>query len=224
MMREPLNTNEDKEIIKAITNIARNFHASDTTGHDWFHIWRVCKMAKHIAHHEGANMLEVELAALLHDMDDHKIEGSDEENLPKARQALLSAKIQELLLTKVLQIIRQVSFKGARVNAKPNSLEACVVQDADRLDAMGAIGIARAFAFGGSKGFEMYNPEAKPVMHESFKDYKSSNSSTINHFYEKLLLLKDMLNTDTAKSIASRRHAYMEEFVERFLVEWNFRE
>lgn len=224
MMKQSQNMEQGQRILTEIISRTKDFHSSDTTGHDWWHIWRVWNMAKYIAKQERANMLEVELAALLHDMDDHKVKGNDEENLPNARHALICARVQEPLLTKVLEIIRQVSFKGAGVNTKPSTLEGCVVQDADRLDAIGAVGIARAFAYGGSKGFEMYSPEKKPTHHESFKEYKVSNSSTINHFYEKLLLLKGMLNTKTAKSIAKERHAYMEEFVERFLDEWNIKE
>ncbi len=210
--------------VDAASNIAKQFHSSDTTGHDWWHVWRVWNLAKHIAQREGANILEVELAALLHDMDDHKIDGADGENLPNARKTLLQLNVDAELVEKVIGIIKQVSFKGANVDTTPSSLEACVVQDADRLDAIGAIGVARAFAYGGSKNREIYNPEEKPTLHGSFEDYKSSKGSTLNHFYEKLLLLKDKLNTNTAKEIAIERHSYMVRFVEQFLDEWNLKD
>ena len=210
--------------VDAASNIAKQFHSSDTTGHYWWHVWRVWNLAKHIAQREGANILEVELAALLHDMDDHKIDGADGENLPNARKTLLQLNVDAELVEKVIGIIKQVSFKGANVDTTPSSLEACVVQDADRLDAIGAIGVARAFAYGGSKNREIYNPEEKPTLHGSFEDYKSSKGSTLNHFYEKLLLLKDKLNTNTAKEIAIERHSYMVRFVEQFLDEWNLKD
>ena len=211
----------DRDLITTIANFAQKFHSTDTTGHDWWHIWRVWNLAKHLAQQEGANLFEVELAALLHDMDDHKMEGSDGENLPNASKVLHSVKADGKLTESVLRIIREVSFKGAQVDTSPTSLEGCVVQDADRLDAIGAIGIARAFAYGGSKAREIYSPSEKPTLHASFEEYKSSKGCTLNHFYEKLLLLKDSLNTQTAKDIATKRHEYMQGFVEQFLDEWN---
>jgi uncharacterized protein len=215
-------TNND--LLTEAVNRVKAFHSSDTTGHDWWHIYRVWNMAKHIAQCEGANMLVVELAALLHDMDDHKIEGADAENLPNATQILNNLGVDNDLINNVLNIIKQVSFKGANVKNIAKTLEASVVQDADRLDAIGAIGIARAFAYGGSKHRELYNPDSKPVLHTSFDEYKNSKGSTLNHFYEKLLLLKDMLNTNTAKKIAEKRHEYMKGFVEQFLDEWEVRD
>ena len=207
-----------------LVTLARNFHLSDTTGHDWWHIYRVWNLSKYIAQHENADALVVEVAALLHDMDDHKIPGADAKNFPNARNTLLSLNADSLLVEKVVEVISQVSFKGAGVDTTPTSLEACVVQDADRIDAIGAIGVARAFAYGGSKNRELYNPEIQPILHNSFEEYKSSKGSTLNHFYEKLLLLKDLLNTNTAKRIAQQRHAYMQQFVEQFLDEWNMRD
>jgi uncharacterized protein len=212
---------EEYSLIEEASSLAQQFHTSDTTGHDWWHVWRVWNLAKYIAQRESANLLEVELAALLHDMDDHKIDGSDGENLPNARHALLKLNVDADLAEKVIGIIKEVSFKGAKVDTVPTSLEACVVQDADRLDAIGAIGIARAFAYGGSKNRPLYDPNSKPEMHSSFEEYKNSKGNTLNHFYEKLLLLKDKLNTYTAKEIATDRHRYMEQFVEQFLGEWN---
>lgn len=207
-------------IIEQAAAISKSFHFSDTTGHDWWHVYRVWNMAKYIAIQEKANLLEVELAALLHDMDDHKIEGADWQNFPNAHKALQNLKVDSDIVERVIKIISEVSFKGANVDTLPTSLDACVVQDADRLDALGAIGIARAFAYGGSKKHSLFNPDEKPQLHSSFEEYKNSRGSTLNHFHEKLLLLKDRINTNTAKAIAEERHNYMVEFVERFLDEW----
>lgn len=209
------------DIIRKAASLAQQFHSSDTTGHDWWHVYRVWKLSKRIAQREGAEIFLVEVAALLHDMDDHKIDGADAVNFPNARQTLLNLNVDEVLADKVIAIIKEVSFKGANVDTTPTTIEACVVQDADRLDAIGAIGIARAFAYGGSKNRPLYDPDSVPEMHGSFEQYKNSKGNTLNHFYEKLLLLKDMLNTQTAKSIADHRHRYMEQFVEQFLDEWN---
>ncbi len=216
--------NDNQIIVNQVLQLARDFHSSDTTGHDWWHIYRVWQMAKHIAEQEGAKLLVVELAALLHDMDDHKVPDGDEENLPNARRILQGVSVQPSTANAVFEVIKQVSFKGAGVDTKPASPEACIVQDADRLDAIGAIGVARAFAYGGSKRRQIYNPESKPNFHTSYEEYKSSTGSTLNHFYEKLFLLKDRLNTSTAKSIAEHRHCFMQQFVEQFLEEWNMKD
>jgi len=213
-----------KKLVEQVAAEAKNFHSTDSTGHDWWHVYRVWNLSKHIAKQENADCLVVELAALLHDMDDHKIPGADAINFPNARKTLLNLSADSSLVERVIEVISQVSFKGAGVDTTPTSLEACVVQDADRLDAIGAIGIARAFAYGGSKNRELYNPEVKPTLHASFEEYKNSKGNTLNHFYEKLLLLKDMLNTDTARKIAEQRNAYMQQFVEQFLDEWNMRD
>jgi uncharacterized protein len=209
------------EIVSKVAAIAKAFHTNDTTGHDWWHVYRVWNLAQQIAQREGANRLVVELAALLHDMDDHKIVGADSDSLPNARQTLRSIDASPELEDKIIGVIKQVSYKGAGVDTTPTSIEACVVQDADRLDAIGAIGIARAFAYGGSKNRELFNPEEQPNFHGSFHEYKNSKGSTLNHFYEKLLLLKDRMNTNTAKTIAEERHGFMVEFVERFLTEFS---
>lgn len=212
---------DDSSMVQQVARRVEAFHEVDTTGHDWRHIWRVWNLARHIAQRESANMLQVELAALLHDMDDHKMAQSDGENLPNARKVLHDCNVDNRLIESVVQIIKQVSFKGAGVDTTPTSAEACVVQDADRLDAIGAIGIARAFAYGGSKHRELYNPNEEPSMHGTFAEYKSSKGNTLNHFYEKLLLLKERLNTQSARELADGRHRYMEGFVEQFLGEWN---
>lgn len=212
--------NVNNDFLKEVINLAKHFHSSDTTGHDWWHVHRVWKMAKHIAQRERADTLLVEMAALLHDMDDHKIEGADWQNFPNARKALGDLKIDNGLTERVIDVIKEVSYKGAGVDTTPSTIEACVVQDADRLDALGAIGIARAFAYGGSKNRKIYDPTILPKLHANFEEYKKSEGTTINHFYEKLLLLKDRLNTQTAKTIAAKRHKYMENFLQQFMDEW----
>lgn len=210
--------------IDKAASFARDFHSKDGSGHDWFHVWRVWQLAKHIAQQEQVNVDLVELAALLHDMDDWKLQNFDGKDMPNARSLLLSLDVNVELIERVVEIIKETSFKGAKVNTKPTSIEACVVQDADRLDAIGAIGVARAFAYGGSKTRLLYDPNIKPNLHNSFEEYKKAEGTTLNHFYEKLLLLKDLLNTETAKTIAIQRHQFMEQFVEQFLDEWNLRD
>lgn len=195
--------------------------SGEGTGHDWFHVERVWKNAKHIARDEQVDMLVVELAALLHDIADWKFADGDETAGPReARAWLEKLNVNENTITHVCDIIKDLSFKGAGVSSTMKTREGMVVQDADRLDALGAIGIARAFAYGGHKGSELYNPDVKPEFHASFEQYKQSRGNTINHFHEKLLLLKDLMNTETGKRIAGRRHAYMEEFLQQFHEEW----
>jgi uncharacterized protein len=191
------------------------------TGHDWWHVYRVWQNAIHIGKQEKVDMFVVELAALLHDIADWKFHRGDEEAGPReARAWMEKLNVQPDVVRRVCEIIKEVSFKGARVQSSPETREGMVVQDADRLDALGAIGIARAFAYGGHKGQEIYNPDIPPTLHKSFEEYKNSNGTTINHFHEKLLLLKNIMNTETAKRIAEERHKYIEGFLERFLCEW----
>jgi uncharacterized protein len=191
-------------------------------GHDWWHTWRVRQMAVRIAREEGADLYIVELAALLHDLADHKFHGGDDQAGPQAARRWLSGQgADDATIQHVCRIIVEVSFRGADAPAPtPSSLEAMVVQDADRLDAIGAIGIARAFAYGGYRERPLHDPGVAPRKHASFEEYKKSSSATINHFYEKLLLLRDRMNTTTARRIAERRHDYMEDFLERFYREW----
>lgn len=164
----------------------------------------------------------VQLAALLHDIGDWKFHAGDESVGPGlAREWLQSLDVDETIITHVSTIIANLSFKGADVKAAPLSPEGQVVQDADRLDAIGAIGIGRAFAYGGAKGREMHDPEVQPVMHATFEQYKAARGTTINHFHEKLVLLKDRMNTSTARVLAEQRHAFMLEFLEQFNAEWN---
>ena len=194
---------------------------SDGTGHDWWHIYRVWKTAQRIGKEEKADLLVVELAALLHDIADWKLNDGDCLVGPRmAREWLDSMGMEQSISDQVCQIIAGISFKGAGVEQPPLSLEGQVVQDADRLDAMGAIGIARAFAYGGSKGRMIHDPAAKPTEHCTAESFLKNDSPTINHFYEKLLLLKDRMNTASGKAIAEERHRFMETFLRRFYEEW----
>jgi uncharacterized protein len=191
-------------------------------GHDWFHIERVWKNALLIADGESCDLLVVELGALLHDIADSKFHNGDETLGPKlAREFLESHNVDEKTIVHVVNIIDNISYKGGNFERKFNSKELAIVQDADRLDAIGAIGIARCFNYGGFRNRALYDPEIPPVLNMSKDDYKKSESPTINHFYEKLLLLKDRMNTETAKKIATQRHEFMESFLTQFYAEWN---
>lgn len=191
-------------------------------GHDWWHIYRVWKNAKHIGQMEGdVDMLIVELGALLHDIADSKFHDGDEEiGSRTARDFLISVGQPEDVIEHVENIVRHISFKGAIEGQKWTSPELSVVQDADRLDALGAIGIARTFNYGGHKGRSLYDPNLKPDLEMTKEDYKSSTAPTLNHFYEKLLLLKDLMNTQTGKEMAENRHQFMELYLEQFYAEW----
>lgn len=191
-------------------------------GHDWFHIERVYKNSLLIAKEEDCDLIVVQLGALLHDIADSKFHGGDETVGPRtARTFLESQNVEESIIQHVINIIENISFKGGNFEKKFNSKELEIVQDADRLDAIGAIGIARCFNYGGFKNRSLYNPEIEPKLNMSKEEYKNSNSPTLNHFYEKLLLLKDKMNTPTGRKIAEARHQYMEDFLSQFLAEWN---
>jgi uncharacterized protein len=191
-------------------------------GHDWFHMERVYKNSLLIAKNENCDVLIVQLCALLHDIADSKFNDGDETVGPKvAREFLESQKVEENVIQHVVKIIENISFKGGNFEKKFNSIELQIVQDADRLDAIGAIGIARTFNYGGFKNRTLYNPKILPNLNMTKEEYKNSEAPTINHFYEKLLLLKDKMNTETGKKIAQERHHYMEGFLEQFLAEWN---
>ena len=213
---------QEESIIATTVSYVKELMEGEGSGHDWWHIYRVWKNSLQIAEKEsGANRFVVELAALLHDIGDHKFHNGDETVGPKmVREWLEKLNVDVQTIKHVCSIVSDLSFKGAGTSSAMTTLEGCIVQDADRLDAIGAIGIARTFAYGGHKNRELYNPNIKPVMHDSFEEYKSSTAPTINHFYEKLLLLKDRLHTKTARSIASARHQYMEDFLEQFYAEW----
>lgn len=191
-------------------------------GHDWFHTQRVLFNARLIAKGETADMLIVELGALLHDIADSKFHNGDETIGPRlAKDFLNSQDISERVIKHVVKIIENISFKGGNIEQQFNSLELDIVQDADRLDALGAIGIARTFNYGGYMGRALYDPDIKPDLNMTKQEYKASNAPTINHFYEKLLLLKDRMNTHTGQRIASDRHKFMENFLEQFYAEWS---
>jgi len=191
-------------------------------GHDWFHIERVYKNALLIAQDDTeADLLVVQLGALLHDIADSKFHDGDESIGPEtARQFLSENNVEGDVIEKVVKIIENISFKGG-VNREYTSRELDIVQDADRLDAIGAIGIARTFNYGGFKNRELYNPDIKPNLNMTKEEYKNSTAPTINHFYEKLLLLKDKMNTQRGKELAQQRHEFMEQFLEQFYKEWN---
>ena len=191
-------------------------------GHDWFHIERVWKLSKKIAEKEGGNLEVIELSALLHDIADPKFHNGDETLALKiSKDFLEEIHVEGELIEQVLFVIKNISFKNRAEAPENPPLELQIVQDADRLDAIGAIGIARTFNFGGFKNNLMYHPEIKPNLGMNKEEYKKSNGTTINHFYEKLLLLKDLINTKTAKKIASERHNFMLQFLDEFYKEWN---
>lgn len=191
-------------------------------GHDWFHIERVYKNALLIAEGEECDLTVVELGALLHDIADSKFHDGDETVGPKvAREFLEQQDVDEETIAHVINIINNISFKGGNFEKEFKSLELDIVQDADRLDALGAIGIARAFNYGGFKGRALHDPSVLPNLNMTKEEYKATTAPTINHFYEKLLLLKDKFNTETGRKIAEGRHKYMEDFLSQFYAEWD---
>ncbi len=210
-------------IIKQVKQIVKEKMLEEFSGHDYWHVMRVYHNALHILEEENTpkniNSTVVKLAALLHDIGDYKITGSEEAQIEIPRNILTELKVDQDIIAHVINIIDQISFhKGMQ---KLTSIEAEIVQDADRLDAIGAIGIARAFAYGGAKEREIWNPEDQPKNNMSKEEYMNNKGSSINHFYEKLLLLKDRMNTVTGKKIAEERHHFMESFLEQFYEEWN---
>ncbi len=213
------------QIINNTILFVKNQLAHAEGGHDWFHIERVYKNALLIAEEEECDLTVVKLAALLHDIADSKFHGGDETVGPKtARTFLESQNVSEAIISHVIAIIENISFKGGNFEKKFNSKELEIVQDADRLDAIGAIGIARTFNYGGFKNRPLYNPNIQPNLNMSKEEYKNSESPTLNHFYEKLLLLKDKMNTETGKKIAQKRHDFMVTFLSQFYAEWDGQE
>ncbi len=210
-------------IIRQTKSYVRKLLEGESSGHDWWHVYRVWKNAVYIGKREkNADLFVIQIAALLHDIADWKFHAGDDSVGPKmARKWLEKMRVDEDTISRVCEIIQDISFKGAGVKSGMKTKEGPVVQDADRLDAIGAIGIARAFAYGGHKGREIYDPAGKPERHKTFEQYKNSRGSAINHFYEKLLLLKGLMNTKTAKKMAAKRHRFMERFLDEFFVEWN---
>jgi len=216
-------SSNETDVVARTADYVRATLATDTSGHDWWHVLRVWNVAKRIADEESADWFVVQLAALLHDIADWKFHAGDETAGPRAaRDWLTACAVDPKTIDQVCEIIARLSFKGAGVADKMSTVEGRVVQDADRLDALGAIGIARAFAYGGHKGRAMYDPAVSPERHDSFEAYKKSSGPTINHFYEKLLLLKDRMQTAGGRRMAEERHRFMEQFLEQFFREWNF--
>jgi len=192
------------------------------TGHDYFHILRVYKTSVYIGQKEHADLFIVKLAALLHDIADWKFNDGNSDIGPEiSRQWLTSIGVDNDVIVSVTNIIRTISFKGGTTDSSQDTIEGKVVQDADRLDALGAVGIARAFAYGGYRKRELYNPNIKPQKYKDFEQYKNNVDTTVNHFYEKLLLLKDLMNTPSGKSMAIERHKFMEGYLDQFFREWD---
>jgi len=215
----------DKEkIIEKTKEFVRNKLEGEGSGHDWWHIYRVYNIAISIAKTENkeVDIFVVKLGALLHDIADWKFNNGDTNvgaNISK--DFLQSLKVDNETINHVADIVKNISFKGVGEIASMKTLEGMIVQDGDRLDAIGAIGIARTFAYGGHDSREMYNPDINPENHETFEQYKNSKGTTINHFYEKLLLLKDLMNTEAGRKYAKKRHKFMEEYLKEFYEEWN---
>jgi uncharacterized protein len=207
-------------IIKRTEDYIASEFSGEGSGHDWFHVDRVRKMAIRIGEQESCDLFITEMAALLHDLDDWKLTDSRSIALSKSEKWLQEVGVSPKVSDLILKVIDEVSYKGARTETLVSSVEAAVVQDADRLDALGAIGIARTFAYGGHKNRLIYDPKVLPVMHSDFEEYKKSTAPTLNHFYEKLLLLKARMNTESAKTIAEGRHQFMENYLSQFYEEW----
>ncbi|MCC3863203.1 HD domain-containing protein [Terrisporobacter petrolearius] len=209
----------DKDVIlKETKSFVKNKLYKEGSGHDWFHIKRVYNLATYICENEGGDEFIIKMTSLLHDIDDWKFSNNNK----TTESFLKSISVDEESIYKIMNIITTMSYKGGVINSYQNNLEGKIVQDADRLDAMGAIGIARAFTYGGSKNKLMYDPHIKPKNFQNLDEVKNLDNHTINHFYEKLLKLKDLINTDTAKQIAEERHRFMEIYLDEFYYEWNF--
>ena len=211
-----------RTLINNTIDFVKQTLANAEGGHDWWHIYRVWQLSKHIAGKEAeVDMLTVELAALLHDIADSKFHDGDEEVGPRlAYDFLAQQKVESSVAEHVIRIIQNISFKNSFEEQTFCSKELDIVQDADRLDAIGAIGIARTFNYGGHKGRALHDPAIKPETNLNKESYKNSTAPTINHFYEKLLLLKDKMNTKTGKQLAIHRHKFMEQYLKEFFDEW----
>lgn len=213
----------DKDlIIEKTKEFVKNKLYGEGSGHDWFHIERVYNLSRFLANEEKADNFIVEMTALLHDIDDWKFSNGTKTNTTITEEFLSSVNVDKESINKIITIIKTMSFKGGVVDSTQNTIEGMIVQDADRLDAIGAIGIARTFAYGGSKNRPIYDPNIAPLNFTSLEEVKNAENHTINHFYEKLLKLKDLMNTDSAKIIAEKRHKFMEDFLKEFYSEWNF--
>lgn len=208
-----------KNIIDNALEYVKGVFETDYSGHDFFHTFRVYKMATHIAIKEKANLEIVQLVALLHDVDDIKLSPETHIKKDKARSFLIANNVDETVIDTICQIIDEISYRGTD-SIIPKTLEGKCVQDSDRLDAIGAIGIARAFAYGGNHNRAIYNPDISPKLNMSAEEYNNHISTTINHFYEKLFNLKDLMNTNSAKNIAQAREMYMKDYISEFMDEW----
>lgn len=221
-----IEVSEEKILDETIKFVKEKLHGAES-GHDWFHIERVWKNSLTIAKGEiengkKLNLFVIQIAALLHDIADHKFNNGDEfAGSRVARQFLTNLDCNSEDIELICSIILKISFKGSSEKNEIDTIEGMIVQDADRLDAIGAIGVGRAFSYGGFRKRQMYDPDDPPKKNMTWEQYKSNTGSTINHFFEKLLLLKDMMNTDTGKKLAEARHEYMVGFIEKFLSEWN---
>lgn len=205
-------------ILKKTKAFVKDKLYKESSGHDWFHTKRVYNLDTYICEKEGGDDFIIKMAALLHDIDDWKFSN----NSKTTENFLKSLNIDEESIHEIMNIITTMSYKGGVVDSSQNNIEGKIVQDADRLDAIGAIGIARAFTYGGSKNRLMYDPDIKPMDFQSLDEVKNLNNHTINHFYEKLLKLRDLINTDTAQQIAEERHRFIEIYLDEFFYEWNF--
>ena len=210
-------------IIENTKNFVKDKLYGEGSGHDWYHIERVYNTANLLCREENADEFIVSMTALLHDIDDWKFSIQNDTNTTITEDFLKSLEVDEESINKIVEIIKTISYKGGIVDSTQKNIEGMIVQDADRLDAIGAIGIARAFAYGGNKNRQIYDPNIDPIKFTSLDQVKNENNHTINHFYEKLLKLKDLMNTETAKDIANKRHKFMETFLEEFYYEWNFK-
>lgn len=217
----------DKDrVIEKTKEFVRQKLEGEGSGHDWWHIHRVYNIAVNLAKDENTNadLFIIQLGALLHDIADWKFNGGDTNvGAEVSREFLKGLDVDDEIIEHVADIVKNVSFKGSGEKSQMKTLEGMIVQDADRLDAIGAIGIARTFAYGGHDNREMFNPNIKPQNHKTFEEYKNSRGTTINHFYEKLLLLKDLMNTKSGRKYAEKRHKFMEEYLEEFYAEWEGR-
>lgn len=212
-------TSAERKTIERLIAILKTRYQHDASGHDWLHLERVWRNANMLARGEKVDRFLIEMASLLHDVDDYKFRKDGDDELSGTKALLDDIGVIGEQRRHILNIISNVSYKGADVPVIEETLEGKIVQDADRLDAMGAIGIARVFAYGGSAGHPYYDPHIKPVLAKTFEEYKTRKKTTINHFYDKLLLLKDRMNTPQAKKIAEHRHKYLEIFLREFFSE-----
>lgn len=207
-------------LIEKTKEYVKELFENEYSGHDYFHTERVYKLATTLALEEKADVETVQLAALLHDVDDYKLSKNTYKNKDRARNFLKENDVCDSMIECIVQIIDEVSFKGSD-SCSPSTIEGMCVQDADRLDAIGAIGIARCFMFGGHHNRILYDPDIQPNLHMDENTYRNHVSTTLNHFYEKLFLLKDMMNTESAKKMANKRHQVMQDYVDEFLLEWD---